>query len=206
VELAQLTCDVEKDGPRFTEEVFLYGDRIETHKIVANKYRAGANAAAASAQASPAQKFKPKVPFAKKNVNDDDDDDDDDDFAPPLHKSSKRNSSLDNTLGESESERTNVQTHRRSPKKGSAKENPIDLDDDEGNAMPAEIASSIKPPSKATKTFKFPRKAKPAARSTPTTKLAKDAVSVGNDDDDEDEDEDEDLTRIQRRSKRTKAN
>jgi len=207
VELAQLTSDVVRDGPRFTEEVFLYNDRIETHKIVANKYRAGANAAAASAQASPAQKFKPKVPFAKKNVNDDDDDDDDDDdFAPPLRKSSKKNSSLDNTLGESESERTNVETHRRSPKKGSPKENPIVLDDDEGDAMHAEIASPIKPPSKATKTFKFPQKAKPAARTTPKTKLAKDAVTVGNDDDEKDEDEDEDLSRIQRRSKRTKAN
>ena len=37
---------------------------------------------------------------------------------------------------------------------------------------------------------------------TPTTKLAKDAVDVGNDN----IEDDEDLSRIQRRSKRTKAN
>jgi hypothetical protein len=201
-ELTPLTNDVEKVGPRFTEEVFLYGDCIETHPIVANKNRTGTNVGAASAQASPARpKFQPKVPFSTS------DDDDDDDFAPPEPKPAKENASLDNALGESESERTNVETHRRSPKKHAPKENLIVDDDDESDALPTEVAKlTEQTQSKATKTFKFPQKAKPAARTTPKTKLAKDAVTVGNDDDEKDEDEDEDLSRIQRRSKRTKAN
>lgn len=103
---------------------------------------------------------------------------------------------------ESESERTNVETHRRSPKKGSPKEHLSVDDDDEGDALPTEVASPEQPQSKATKTLKLPQQVKPAARSTPTTELAKDAIDVGN----EDDEDDENFSRIQRKSKRTKAN
>ena len=193
-DLTPLNNDVNKVGPRFTEEVFLYSDRIETRPVAANKNQAAANAGAISAEASPARpKFQPKVPFS---INIDDDDDDDDDFAPPEPKSAK-----DNALGEPESERTNVESHRRSPKKGSPKEHLSVDDDDEGDALPTEVASPKQPQSKATKTLYLPQQVKPAARSTPTTELAKDAIELGNDDDEDDED----LSHIQRRSKRTKA-
>ena len=46
-DLTLLTNDIGKDGQRFVEEVFLYGDRIETHPLVANKIRAGASAGTA---------------------------------------------------------------------------------------------------------------------------------------------------------------
>ena len=145
-DLIQLTNDVNKVGPRFTEEVFLYSDRIETRPFAAK------NQAIVSAQASPAHsKFRPKVPF-----DDDDDDDDDNDFSPPKPKSAKNNalgeSAKSNALGESESERTNVETHRRSPKKGSPKEHLSVDDDDEGDALPTEVASPKQPQSKAMKT------------------------------------------------------
>ena len=164
-------------------------------------------------------KFRPKVPF-----DDDDEDDDDNDFLPPkpnpakdnalgesaknnaLGESAKNNalgeSAKSNALGESESERTNVETHRRSPKKGSPKEHLSVDDDDEGDALPTEVASPKQPQSKAMKTLKVPQHLKLAARSMPTKELAKNVIELGNDDDDEDED----LSRIQRRSKRTKAN
>ena len=168
---------------------------------------ARASEAVVSAQASPAHsKFRPKVPF-----DDDDDDDEDNDFLPPKPKSAKDNalgesaknnalgeSAKSNALGESESERTNVETHRRSPKKGSPKEHLSVDDDDEGDALPTEVASPKQPQSKAMKTLKVPQHLKLAARSTPTKELAKDVIELGNDD--------EDLSRIQRRSKRTKAN
>jgi hypothetical protein len=65
-ELTPLTNDVKKVGPRFTEEVFLYVDRVETHPLAANTKRAAANAGATSAEASPARpKFQPKVPFSE---------------------------------------------------------------------------------------------------------------------------------------------
>ena len=51
-----------------------------------------------------------------------------------------------------ESERTNVETHRRSPKKGSPKEHLSVDDDDEGDALPTEVASPKQPQSKAMKT------------------------------------------------------
>ena len=189
-DLTLLTNDIGKDGQRFVEEVFLYGDRIETHPLVANKIRAGASAGTASAEASPVRpRFQPTAPFS--------DDDDDDDFAPPVHKSAKKNSNQDNTVGESESERTNVD--HQSPKKGPPERNIIVLDDDEVEALPAKVASTKKPQSKATKTSTLPRKATQAARATLKTTLGKDTVDVDVDNDDDD------LSRINRRSKKTRA-
>ena len=101
-----------------------------------------------------------------------------------------------------ESERTNVEDDRQSPKKGSPKEHLSVDDDDEGDALPTEVASPKQPQSKAMKTLKVPQHLKLAARSTPTKEPAKGVIELGNDDDADDED----LSRIQRRSKRTKAN
>jgi hypothetical protein len=190
-ELSALPNDIDKDGQRFVEEVFVYADRIQTHPLEAIKQRPGANTGKASAAASPVQaRFlpKPKQPLFPL------DDDDDDDFAQPVQRSVQKNSNQDTTVGESKSEGTKV-ANNESTKNDPLLKDIIDSDDDEEEVLHP-IASPQKPKSKVTETLSQPQKANPTARATQKTMRRKDAVDT-----DVDNDDDVDFSRVQRRRK-----
>ena len=170
-DLSPLTDETEREGNRFTEEVFLYADRIDVRPLATNKHkREGGNGGTKTHASRVGEKFKPRNPFS------DDEDDDDDDFAPPTDKSAKEDSDLEDDASQSESEPIDIEAN--SPKKGPSKEiiDVGDDEDDEGEAQPAAMASPKKRQPKPTKTSTPTRKPKPAARASPKTTLGKDGL------------------------------